>query len=592
MKFLYFKRSLIISIYAMIFGSIIFAMNSNFSDTETSTQESSYLLEEKPYYIFSKIFTDDIRMWYGSAMTSPNYEAIEQKNKLEPWDSEDSGTEQDYAKQIKLFEERNQMLIDMQLLEPVAKIYYLERRLSSQISQDNFEKIDINNLGLNILEVSTLLHDSTNTYFINKIIDFSYKNKYYPDREEERINPILKLINLFGHFLSHYHDYDREKYIEMAIDFFNNLKTAYSEYLEYNGIDIGHDDYMLSKIPVYIRNFDENILVMQILEYLKKSSYNDAFNSMKKYNETYGFLQGFLDQNFESIIFDLIENNKIEELIDAIFTQIMLSDENQIIFKLDLVDFLLKIEEILLYEYSNSNDKKIKEQLYVNINNIFDEFLNYDKENIDELREFIDGTVFDFTSDEGFMPSILELCFKNQLNIFIDKYKHLIEKYIGFVGILDSTFFEWLNRISDFEGFEFQFDTIFNSIFIDDYEIETSKKMYFYIEILRNHIFMQKDSIEEKIRNFLKEYNLQLDLKINKSNSYEKIDSLTSERFLVELQTSLDLLILNSNLKFFEHFISSYKNDDENMLSNKSFIEFRDKVRKDFMQIKNFRFET
>jgi len=102
---------------------------------------------------------------------------------------------------------------------------------------------------------------------------------------------------------------------------------------------------------------------------------------------------------------------------------------------------------------------------------------------------------------------------------------------------------------------------------------------------------MQKDSIEEKIRNFLKEYNLQLDLKINKSNSYEKIDSLTSERFLVELQTSLDLLILNSNLKFFEHFISSYKNDDENMLSNKSFIEFRDKVRKDFMQIKNFKFE-
>jgi hypothetical protein len=302
-------------------------------------------------------------------------------------------------------------------------------------------------------------------------------------------------------------------------------------------------------------------------------------------------MQGSLDQNFESIIFDLIENNKIEELIDAIFNQIMLSDDRQNIFKLDLVDFLLKIEEMLLYEYSNSNDKKIKEQLYANINNIFDAFLNYDKENIDELREFIDGTVFDFTSDEGFMPSILELCFNNQLNVFIDKYKRLIEKYIGFVGILDSISFDCLSRISSFEGFEFQFDTIFNSIFIDDYEIEKSKKMYLNIVSLKKHILMQKDSIEKKIESFLKEYNLQLDLKIKKSNSYEKIDSLTSERFLVELQTSLDLLILNSNLKFFEYFISSYKNDDENMLSNKAFIEFKDKVRKDFMQIKNFKFE-
>ncbi len=605
----FLKKILKIFIFSIFLNATMLAIGSDYSETEISSDESSS--DNKPYYIFPDQITQDIQMWYGSAMTAPSYEEIEKKNKLDSYDSDDSGTEQDYKKQVELFEKRNQLLIDTNLLEPLAKIYYIERCLSYQIRQDNFEQIDINDLGLNILEINNRLQDFTNLFVLDKLVDFSYNNKYYPDRDEESINPILKLVNIFIYFINYYHDYDRELYVEMAKDFLNNLKETYNGYSEYNEIDISLGYTMFSQIPEYIKYLEQNILnlqkdndvlvgehdalILQIIESLKANSYNKAFDYMKKYNNKYGYLQGFSDQNFKSLVLDLIRNNKIEKLIDCIFNQIMLSDESHKIFKLDLVDFLLKIEEILVYEYSNSNDKEIKKQLYSNIQSIFDGFLNYDKENIDELREFIDGNAFDFSSDEGFMPSILELLSKNNLCVFIDKYKYLIQKYIGLVGILDLTSFECLGRISNIENFYFQFDAIFNSIFIHDYEVEKSRDMYLKIERLSSFLLKQKDSLIKKANDFIKDYNFLLDLKINKSNSYERIDSLTSERFFIELQKDLDILIFKSVLTFFEYFIryyQNYQNNSERDLLDKYFDEFKNKVRKDFDQIKKIKFKN
>ncbi|MCG2756507.1 hypothetical protein L6269_03405 [Candidatus Dependentiae bacterium] len=236
----FLNKILKIFIFSIFLSSNILAIGSDYSETEISPDESSS--DNKQDYIFPDQITQDIQTWYGPAMTAPSYEEIEKRNKSEQYDEDDSGTKQDYKKQVALFEQRNQLLIDIKLLEPVAKIYYLDRRLSYQIRQDNFEQIDINDLGLNILEINDLLQDFTNLFVLDELVDFSYNNKYYPDRDEERINPILKLVDIFIYFINYYHDFDRELYIEITKDFLNNLKESYNSYLEYNNIDISRDN--------------------------------------------------------------------------------------------------------------------------------------------------------------------------------------------------------------------------------------------------------------------------------------------------------------------------------------------------------------
>lgn len=510
----------------------------------------------------------NIKIMYGDPMVEPNY------FKLKSWlqkyfpELDASEQEEEYKKELSIFEKRNQMLTDMNLLEPVAKLYYVDRKIYLQDRRQDFKetnKLNLNELGLDLKEIDEALSFFDDIQNLKNAVDFSYNDPYVGDDLEQNIYPIVKIINIYKYFVSYLDDLNCQKYIKKASSFLENLTIIYFEYVRNNDIDINNKfikiaKHMFCSIPEDIESLEQLLFAKKFQQALELLDINDVEKSISTFYEKYNYYLDFTDS--EDIILNLIKNNKIENVINLIFNRIFIQDSE--IVKKGLVDLLLKIEEVIVDKINNTKAKDKQKKLIKFIELIFSEIANWNKDNLDTLSLFLFGHILE-KMDE---ISILQKIVNNEvLNLFVDKFKDLINNYSQFTGMIDVKLLKLLDYVSSFKAFnDFAYGTIFDLVFIKKHEFDedddNNNDMLKYATNFRDDLAEQKTEYELRLDESCKTIKSDIDLIIKKAKDYNEIKATTIQINLIDLTKDLLLLRFRALLYFFGYVVEYLSEKD------------------------------
>lgn len=566
--------------FGLVANSILFSMD-NFPSgkREWSSFESISSEEDLPFnndeYFSPPVFDEkdeklnSIKIMYGEPMIRPDDYEFKNVLKENFPEFDSSEQEEEYTKEINNFEKRNQMLEDMNLLEPVAKLYYVDRKIYSQTRNKEFKetnRLNLNDLGLELEEIDNVLSFFDDIQNLENAVDFSYTDPYVSDDLEKNIYPIVKIINIYQYFISYLDDLNYEKYIKKAASFLENLRFVYFEYIKNNNIDINNKliksiKNMFCSIADDIENLEQLMFAKKFEQVLELLNIDGVARAIGAFYEKYNYDLDFSDS--EEIVLNLIKNKKINNVIDSIFNRISFEDSN--VIKKGLVKLLLKIEEVLIDEIDHTKENKDKQKELIEILKlIFSNIANWNEDNLDSLNIFLSEHILEKLGNSSILQKIVN---NKNLNLFIDKFKDLINRYAELVKMIDVNLLMILDYVGDLAMFNgFVCDIIFDLVFIDHYEFDendcNNDDILEYVTNFRNSLVENKTRYESWLDESFKIIKFDIDLSIKNSENYNEINETTIKMNVIDLGKDLLLLRFRAVLYFFGYVVEYLSEKD------------------------------